>query len=101
MTTRWVPSGDPASEFTRTGLRSGKYWTRPAWAARTTYPIVAAFLKLGMPTMMSARSSLAISSRMAGGRTGPATSAPADLGDGPVGVRAAWCVAAVGGLDRH
>ena len=31
-----VPSGDPASELTRTGLRSGKYWTRPACAARTT-----------------------------------------------------------------
>ena len=30
MTTRWVPSGDPASEFTRTGLSSGKYWTSPA-----------------------------------------------------------------------
>src|SRR5215211_2208257 len=66
MTTRCVPSGLPASELTRTGLRSGKYWTSPACAARTTYPIVAAFLKLGMPTMMSARPRRAISSRMAG-----------------------------------
>jgi len=24
------------------GAKIGKYWTRPAWAARTTWPIVAA-----------------------------------------------------------
>src|SRR3954451_25247463 len=65
-TTRPVPSGDPASELTTTGWWSGKYWTNPACAARTTYPIVAAFLKLGIPTMMSARPSRSISSRMAG-----------------------------------
>ena len=35
-TTRLVPSGEPASELTSTGRRSGKYWTSPAWAARTT-----------------------------------------------------------------
>ena len=28
--------GDPASELTTTGWRSGKYWTSPACAARTT-----------------------------------------------------------------
>src|SRR3954469_19879237 len=65
-TTRPVPSGDPASELTTTGWWSGKYWTNPACAARTTYPIVPAFLKLGTPPMLSARPSRSISSRMAG-----------------------------------
>ena len=34
--TRGVSSSDPPSALTRTGLRSGKYWTMPAIAARTT-----------------------------------------------------------------
>ena len=52
--TRGVSSAEPPSAFTSTGLRSVKYWTMPAVAARTTYPIVSAFPKDGMPTMRSA-----------------------------------------------
>ena len=54
ITTRGVWSGEPPSELTRIGFRSGKYWTIPAVAARTTKPIVSALPKLGMPTIRSA-----------------------------------------------
>src|SRR5512132_2024282 len=54
ITTRGVWSGEPPSELTRIGFRSGKYWTMPAVAARTTKPIVSALPKLGMPTIRSA-----------------------------------------------
>src|SRR6185503_8591380 len=54
ITTRGVWSGEPPSELTRIGFRSGKYCTIPAVAARTTNPIVSALPKLGMPTIRSA-----------------------------------------------
>ena len=54
IATRGVSSGEPPSELTRIGLRSEKYCTMPAVAARTTKPIVSALPKLGMPTIRSA-----------------------------------------------
>src|SRR3954453_1382752 len=79
--------------------------------------MVAAFLKLGMPTMMSALPIRAIWSRMAGVRAGSGTGPPYHRGaavagpclarrslavghrrGAPFGVRLAWAVARVGGL---
>src|SRR6267143_74445 len=63
-----VPSSDPPSAFTITARMLGKLRRSPSAAAWVTYPIVAAFRKLGMPTTMSARSWARRASRMSAGR---------------------------------